>query len=229
MRQERRSKAWWRETTRRWRHSGLTADEFAGAEGINAKTLRWWSSRFGRVTRAEHGLEVVPIEIAVPRTASDARVVEIAQGDSVTVRRRNGRGVRRVARARASRELIAVLALPASVRVYLASEPVDMRRGHDGLFEIVRGWNLDAFSGDLFAFVGKRRDRVKILVWHRGGFVLVYKRLERGRFRISRVKPGETRAVLDATELTMLLDGIDSSCVKRPVLWTPPERSGTSD
>ena len=121
-----------------------------------------------------------------------------------------------------------MLALPASVRVYLASEPVDMRRGHDGRFEIVRGWSLDAFSGDLFAFVGKRRDRVKILVWHRGGFVLVYKRLEKGRFRIPSVKAGETRAVLDATELTMLLDGIDLSHVKRPVLWTPPERTSTT-
>ena len=117
-----------------------------------------------------------------------------------------------------------MLALPASVRVYLASEPVDMRRGHDGLFDIVRDWGLDPFSGNLFGFIGKRKDRVKLLVWHRGGFVLLYKRLEKGRFRIPSVKPGETRAVLDATELTMLLDGIDLSRVKRPTLWTPPER-----
>jgi transposase len=121
-----------------------------------------------------------------------------------------------------------MLALSASARVYLASEPVDMRRGHDGLFDIVRGWGLDAFNGDLFAFVGKRRDRVKILVWHRGGFVLLYKRLEKGRFRIPTVKPGMNRAVLDATELTMLLDGIDLSRVKRPALWTPPERPPVS-
>jgi transposase len=121
-----------------------------------------------------------------------------------------------------------VLALPASVRVYLASEPVDMRRGHDGLFEIVKSWGLDPFSGDLFAFVGKRSDRVKVLVWHRGGFVLLYKRLEKGRFRIPRVKPGATRVVLDATELAMLLDGIDLSRVKLPDLWTPPARATAS-
>jgi transposase len=66
-----------------------------------------------------------------------------------------------------------MLALPPSTRVYVASEPVNMRRGHDGLFEIVRGWGLNAFGGDLFAFVGKRRDRLKILVWHRGAFVLI--------------------------------------------------------
>jgi transposase len=80
----------------------------------------------------------------------------------------------------------------------------------------------------LFAFVGKRRDRLKILVWHRGGFVLIYKRLEKGRFRIPSVKPGDSRAVLDSTELTMLLDGIDLSGVKRPELWRATEPSGDS-
>lgn len=120
-----------------------------------------------------------------------------------------------------------MLALPPSVRVYIASEPVDMRRGHDGLFAIVRAWGLDPFSGDLFGFIGKRRDRAKILVWHRGGFVLLYKRLERGRFRIPAVTAGESRAVLDATELAMLLDGIDLAHVKRPALWTPPRRALT--
>ncbi len=115
-----------------------------------------------------------------------------------------------------------MLSFPPSVRVFLASEPVDMRRGHDGLFAIVKSWELDPFSGDLFAFVGKRRDRVKILVWHRGGFLLLYKRLEKGRFRIPRVEPGSRTAKLDATDLTMLLDGIDVERVKRPKLWGPP-------
>jgi transposase len=67
-----------------------------------------------------------------------------------------------------------MLTFPPSLRVFLASEPVDMRRGHDGLFAIVKSWDLDPFSGDLYCFVGKRRDRVKMLVWHRGGFLLLY-------------------------------------------------------
>jgi transposase len=115
-----------------------------------------------------------------------------------------------------------VISLPAKVRVYLASEPVDMRRGHDGLFAIVRSWDLDPFSGDLYCFVGRRRDRVKILAWHRGGFVLFYKRLERGRFRIPRVEADARTASIDSTALTMLLDGIDLDGVKRPKLWDPP-------
>lgn len=115
-----------------------------------------------------------------------------------------------------------MFALPASVRVYLASLPVDMRCGHDGLFAIVRKWGLDPFSGNLFAFVGKRRDRIKILVWDRGGFVLLYKRLEKGRFRMPTIRVGTERTTLDATELAMLLDGIDLAEVKRPALWSPP-------
>lgn len=118
-----------------------------------------------------------------------------------------------------------MLSFPPSVRVYLASEPVDMRRGHDGLFAIVRSWDLDPYSGHLFAFVGKRKDRVKVLVWDRGGFLLLYKRLEKGRFRIPRVEPGARSAVLDATDLAMLLDGIDVAHVKRPQLWSPPQRT----
>ena len=121
-----------------------------------------------------------------------------------------------------------MLALPASVRVYLASEPVDMRRGHDGLFESFADGTLTHSVATYTTLVGKRRAGWRVPVWHRGGFVLVYKKVEGGHGRIPRVKPGETRAVLDATELTMLLDGINLSRVKRPVLWTPPERSGTS-
>ena len=115
----------------------------------------------------------------------------------------------------------------ASVRVYLASEPVDMRRGHDGLYAIVKSWGLDPFTGDMFAFVGKRRDRVKILVWHRGGFLLLYKRLEKGKFRIPRVAAGTRTAELDATDLLMLLDGIDVQRVRRPDLWAPKRRASS--
>jgi transposase len=120
-----------------------------------------------------------------------------------------------------------MLSLPRSVKIYLASEPIDMRRGHDGLFAIVRGMGLDPFSGHLFAFAGKRGDRIKILVFDRGGFLLLYKRLERGRFRIPRVSSQSTTVTLDATELSMLLDGIDVQRVRRPTLWEPAPHSPT--
>lgn len=116
-----------------------------------------------------------------------------------------------------------MLTLPPSVRIYLAAEPVDMRRGHDGLAAIVcNQWKLDLYGGHLFVFVGRKSDRCKVLFFDRGGFVLYYKRLERGRFRLPTVTPGAQSVALDATELAMLLDGIDVSRVRRPVLWQPP-------
>jgi transposase len=116
-----------------------------------------------------------------------------------------------------------MLTLPSSVRVYLAAEPVDLRRGHDGLVAIVRNtWKLNPFDGHLFVFLGRRVDRVKILVWDRNGFVLYYKRLSQGRFRMPQVPPGAERVEMDSTTLAMLLDGIDVKRVKRPSAWTPP-------
>jgi transposase len=119
-----------------------------------------------------------------------------------------------------------MLTLPPSVHIYLATEPVDLRRGHDGLFAIVRNqWRMDPFAGHLFAFVGRRGNRIKILFWDRGGFVIYYKRLERGRFRLPRVREGATSITLDATQLGMLLDGIDVEQVRRAKHWTPPPPS----
>lgn len=124
-----------------------------------------------------------------------------------------------------------MLTVPRSVRIFLATQPVDMRRGHDGLFAIVRNhWHLDPFAGHLFAFIGKRHDRIKILFWDRGGFVLYYKRLERFRFRFPSVSAGADNIELDAVQMSMLLDGIDVRSVRRPQLWEPPvdARQGTA-
>lgn len=116
-----------------------------------------------------------------------------------------------------------MLTLPTSVRVYLAAETIDLRRGHDGLVAIVRSeWHLNPFDGHLFVFLGRRLDRVKILVWDRNGFVLYYKRLSQGRFRMPRVPEGAERIEMDATTLAMLLDGIDVKYVRRPSAWSPP-------
>lgn len=115
------------------------------------------------------------------------------------------------------------MTLPSSVRVYLAAEPTDLRRGHDGLVAIVRSeWKLNPFDGHLFVFLGRRLDRVKILVWDRNGFVLYYKRLSQGRFRLPKIPVDAARVELDATTLAMLLDGIDVKYVRRPAAWAPP-------
>jgi transposase len=65
---------------------------------------------------------------------------------------------------------------------------------------------------------------VKILTWDKGGFVLVYKRLERGQFKLPHMDPSSMTVEIDSTQLTMLLDGIDFGRVRRPDHWKPPSQ-----
>ena len=115
-----------------------------------------------------------------------------------------------------------MMLLPSSVRIYLAREPADMRKSIDGLSALVQqSMKVDIYSGHLFVFLSKRRDRAKILYWDNGGFALFYKRLERGCFqRPVLAKDGEA-FVLEASQLTMLLDGLEvlPAPSKR---WLPP-------
>lgn len=121
-----------------------------------------------------------------------------------------------------------MMPLGIGTRVVLAIEPVDLRRGHDGLISLVRSrWGADPYSGTLFVFVGRRRDRVKVLFFARGGFVVYYKRLERGRFTMPVAADDASSISLDGAALTMLLDGIDLGAVKRPELWTPKKTTAT--
>ena len=101
-------------------------------------------------------------------------------------------------------------------RIWMASEATDMRCGFDRLAERVSavvGENPQ--SGHLFVFRSRRGDRLKILVWDRDGFVLWYKRLEAGVFKMPRVENGTRAVELRASELAMILDGIDVSKLKR--------------
>lgn len=116
-----------------------------------------------------------------------------------------------------------MLTLPSKVQVFLWTKPVDMRKGFQGLSDLARK-NHDIFEGDLFVFVGKRRDRCKVLFWERGGFVLVYKRLERGCFKLPQNQ--EIEFEMTSSELAMLLDGLDFSRVKRSNAWRPLNKSG---
>lgn len=115
-----------------------------------------------------------------------------------------------------------MLTLPRSVRIYIASAPTDMRRSIDGLMAIVKDeLEGDVYSGHLFVFVSRRCDRVKILAWDKGGFVLYYKRLEKGQFQLPHMNPSAMTVEIDATQLSMLLDGIDYSRVRQPPRWEP--------
>ena len=85
--------------------------------------------------------------------------------------------------------------------------------------EIVRA---DPLSGHVFAFINRRANRMKILVWQPSGYFLLYKRLERGRFTLPRhPEPGASHIEIESSELTLLLDGIDLRGARRRPRWSP--------
>ena len=103
-----------------------------------------------------------------------------------------------------------MLIWPPAVRVFVYTEPTDMRRSFDRLAAMVEQFlGQDPFSGHLFVFVNRRADRMKILFWDRSGFGLFYKRLEQGTFHLPSA-PGEPLE-LDVTRLTLLLEGLELS------------------
>lgn len=106
-------------------------------------------------------------------------------------------------------------------RIWLATEVTDMRCGFDRLAERVRAViGQDPLSGHLFVFRSRRGDRLKILLWDRDGFLLWYKRLETGVFKLPRGNAGACAVELRASELAMVLDGIDVSKLKRVPRYT---------
>lgn len=114
-----------------------------------------------------------------------------------------------------------MLSLPPSVRIFLASEPVDGRRGMDGLAALVREvFGEDPLSGHLFVFRNRRGSGAKILYWDRSGYWLLQKRLERGVFRFPS-GGGSPRVEVEAADLALLLEGIDLAGARRRERFTP--------
>jgi len=119
-----------------------------------------------------------------------------------------------------------VLSLPPSVRLFVATQPVDGRKGPDSLMALVRDvLQQDPLSGHLFIFFSKRCDRVRIVYWDRNGLAMWTKRMEKGKF----AAPWEKKKpVLEWTtsELALFLEG--SELVGRmalsPPVWTRAER-----
>ena len=116
-----------------------------------------------------------------------------------------------------------MLSLPPSVRIFVATQPVDGRKGVDSLVAIVRSALAhDPLSGHLYVFFSKRSDRVRVVYWDRNGFALWTKRLERGRFHVRWSEDGELGATaIEAAELNLLLEGIDLVGAQRRPRWQP--------
>lgn len=121
-----------------------------------------------------------------------------------------------------------MLSLPSSVRIFIAREPVDMRKSFDTLASLVISVvEQDPQSGHLFAFFNKGRNRVKVLWWDRSGYWLLAKRLEVGQFHLYDQARGSRGAIeMTAAELTLLLDGIDLRGARRRTTHGEVARSG---
>ena len=116
-----------------------------------------------------------------------------------------------------------MLSLPPSVRLFVATQPVDGRKGADSLMVIVRDvFGHDPLSGHLFIFFSKRCDRTRVVYWDRDGFAMWTKRLERGRFRPTFSADGRLTSVpIEAAELALIVEGIDLAGARRRRRWQP--------
>ena len=103
-----------------------------------------------------------------------------------------------------------MLSLPCSVRIFIYSQPTDMRCGFNKLSMLTESFMLkDPLSGHLFVFFNKRGDKCKILFWDRTGFVIWYKRLEEGVFEKLQSSNNASSIEVDVAKLTWILEGID--------------------
>lgn len=101
-------------------------------------------------------------------------------------------------------------------KIYLYAKNVDMRKSFNGLHAIIQSeFQRDVRLGDLFLFLNRRLDRIKLMHWDQDGLVIWMKRLERGTFQRPRCPPDAEHIVMDPTDLAILLSGIELTSVKR--------------
>ncbi len=97
-------------------------------------------------------------------------------------------------------------------RYFIYRNGCDMRKGYDGLCGLVRNeWKKDPLSGDVFIFLSKQRNKIKLLLWQKDGFVIYSKRLEKGTFEL----PKNNSIEISAQQLQFILDGIYLSSIKK--------------
>ena len=121
-----------------------------------------------------------------------------------------------------------MLSLPGQAPIYLYAGVCDMRKSFDGLLGLIERSEIDdALSGAWFVFRNRRGDKLKIIYFDRDGLAIWYKRLEQGRFQWPRVAPGHAAMSIDASELRLILEGIDLDSVRRRKRWRGPARQAS--
>ena len=109
-----------------------------------------------------------------------------------------------------------MISFTAGVRIFVYSGATDMRKSFNGLSGLVsEHFTAELTSGHLFLFFNRRRDRLKILTWDRDGLCIWYKRLEAGSYQIEALGKDTAALEIDATQLSLLLSGIDLASARR--------------
>ena len=102
-----------------------------------------------------------------------------------------------------------MLIVSAEAKIYVYTEHTDMRKSIDGLVVMLADiYKLNPQTGDLFIFTNKSKNKIKLLFWDKNGFVLYYKKLDRGRFNYSRYIQNQT-ILISTKQLQALLMGLD--------------------
>lgn len=121
-----------------------------------------------------------------------------------------------------------MLSLSPRIRIFVHTQPTDMRKHFNGLHAIVtHALGQDVMTGDYFVFFNRRKQRCKILYWDRDGLVVWAKRLERGRFQIPVCQDGAISVEVDGTTLAMILGGVDLRTAQRRTRYEAPSRQCT--
>lgn len=120
-----------------------------------------------------------------------------------------------------------MLSLPPGIQVFMAVGAVDMRKSFNGLSAAVETvFERNVLDGHLFLFLNRKRDRIKIMWWDRDGLAIFAKRLERGNYEMPRHEEGAKGLQLDATQLGLLLSGVQLDAPKRRRYARPQALAG---
>ena len=106
--------------------------------------------------------------------------------------------------------------LSESLKYFLYRKPTDMRKSFHALMGLVNNeMKQNPLSGDVYIFINKNRNLIKLLNWQEGGFVLYYKRLEKGTFELPKLKQNSSEIQISQTKLMMIIRGISMENIKK--------------
>jgi len=111
--------------------------------------------------------------------------------------------------------------LSTSNRFHLYNQPTDMRKSFDGLSGLIQNTlQSNPCNGDVFIFINRRRDKIKLLHWQGISFTLYYKRLEEGTFEVPAYDPEAGSVILSYTQIVMLVDGLTIKNIQKRKRYT---------